>query len=79
MLTLILGLTSFGNHVQFWEGRGWMTPFPGRIEIHLGQLVRPGANYKEPATAIISHCTGIYTDQSNLRYFSCEIGQFQST
>ena len=35
--------------------------------------------YQEPTTPIISQCNGIFTDQSSFRYFSCEIGQFQST
>ncbi len=37
-----------------------------------------GAHYWEPATPIISQCNGIFTDQSIFRYFSREIGQFQS-
>ena len=40
---------------------------------------RPGAPYLEPATPIISQCNGIFTDQSIFRYFSRELGQFQST
>ena len=35
--------------------------------------------FLEPATSIISQCNGIFTDHFIFRYFSCEIGQFQST
>ena len=42
-------------------------------------LPGPGAHYYEPATLILSQCDGIFTDQSKFRYFSREIGQFQST
>ena len=38
-----------------------------------------GAPYLEPATPIIRQCNGIFTNQSIFRYFSREIGQFQST
>ena len=41
--------------------------------------VWPGAHYLEPATPIINQCNGIFTDQSIFRYYSREIGQFQST
>ena len=41
--------------------------------------VLPGAHYWEPAIPIMSQCSDIFTDQCILRYFSHEIGQFQST
>ena len=41
-----------------------------------GNLVLSGAHYLEPATPIISHCNGVFTDQSIFRYFSREKGQF---
>ena len=34
---------------------------------------------QEPATPIISPCHGVFTYQFIFSYFSCEIGQFQST
>ena len=36
-------------------------------------------HYQEPATPIISQCNDIFIDQTIFRYFSREIGQFQST
>ena len=35
-------------------------------------------HYQEPATPIISQCNDIFIDQTIFRYFSREIGQFQS-
>ena len=43
------------------------------------KYVKAGAHYLEPATPIISQCSGIFTDQSIFRNFPREKGQFQST
>ena len=47
--------------------------------LFIGFCMIPGAHYLEPATPIISQCNSIFTNQSIFRYFSREIGQFQST
>ena len=54
------------------EGHQWSR------KVHYNNL-RAGAHYQEAATPLISQCNGIFTDQAIFRYFSGEIGQFQST
>ena len=50
-----------------------------RIKTETNHYLRAGAHFQEPATLIISQYNCNFTNQSILRYFSHNIGQFQCT